>query len=200
MPTTSRLLELLNNQLHITVSSIHILYQRTHRTGWLRLRMQKLNGGLLSHHHERNALGSAETKWWRCLMIRILSPAHVSFFSWTFGEMIGRYDVVAIPFIYCDTSNDSSLATHVSPVEVNQGLANLRKGGTIITSLNLPAQSFYQSRKTLLDLCDRASIKQVIFYCGRPVNLSWPWCSNINGGQAHHKAEALAAPGGCKTT
>ncbi|KIM97974.1 hypothetical protein OIDMADRAFT_43852 [Oidiodendron maius Zn] len=40
------------------------------------------------------------------------------------------------------------------------------EGGTIITSLNLPAQSFYQSRKTLLDLCDRASIKQVIFYCG----------------------------------
>jgi len=41
------------------------------------------------------------------------------------------------------------------------------QGGTIKTSLNLPAQSFYQSRKTLLDLCDRASIKQVIFYCGK---------------------------------
>jgi len=40
------------------------------------------------------------------------------------------------------------------------------EGGTIKTSLNLPAQSFYQSRKTLLDLCDRAGIKQVIFYCG----------------------------------
>lgn len=40
------------------------------------------------------------------------------------------------------------------------------EGGTIKTSLNLPAQSFYQSRKTLLDLCDRANIKQVIFYCG----------------------------------
>jgi hypothetical protein len=40
------------------------------------------------------------------------------------------------------------------------------KGGAITTSLNLPAQSFYQSRKPLLDLCDRASIKQVIFYCG----------------------------------
>jgi len=43
----------------------------------------------------------------------------------------------------------------------------LFKGGTIKTSLNLPAQSFYQSRKTLLDLCDRASIKQVIFFCGK---------------------------------
>ncbi|KAG0651539.1 Dual specificity phosphatase Cdc25B [Hyphodiscus hymeniophilus] len=40
------------------------------------------------------------------------------------------------------------------------------EGGTVKTSLNLPAQSFYQSRKTLLDLCDRASITQVIFYCG----------------------------------
>jgi len=40
------------------------------------------------------------------------------------------------------------------------------EGGTIKFSLNLPAQSFYQSRKTLLDLCDRAGIKQVIFYCG----------------------------------
>ncbi|KAJ5037364.1 uncharacterized protein L3040_007540 [Drepanopeziza brunnea f. sp. 'multigermtubi'] len=40
------------------------------------------------------------------------------------------------------------------------------EGGTIKTSLNLPAQSFYQSRKTLLELCDRASITRVIFYCG----------------------------------
>ncbi|TAQ90125.1 hypothetical protein B7494_g1528 [Chlorociboria aeruginascens] len=43
------------------------------------------------------------------------------------------------------------------------------EGGTIKTSLNLPAQSFYQTRKTLFDLCDRAGIKQVIFYCGWPV-------------------------------
>lgn len=40
------------------------------------------------------------------------------------------------------------------------------QGGTIKTSLNVPAQSFYQSRKTLLDLCDRAGISNVIFYCG----------------------------------
>lgn len=40
------------------------------------------------------------------------------------------------------------------------------EGGTIKTSLNLPAQSFYQSRKTLLDLCDRAAVKKIIFYCG----------------------------------
>ena len=41
------------------------------------------------------------------------------------------------------------------------------EGGTILSSLNLPAQSFYQSRKTLLDLCERAGIKQVVFYCGK---------------------------------
>jgi arsenical-resistance protein 2 len=46
---------------------------------------------------------------------------------------------------------------------INEGT----QGGTIKTSINLPAQSFYQSRKTLLDLCDRANIKTVIFYCGK---------------------------------
>jgi arsenical-resistance protein 2 len=40
------------------------------------------------------------------------------------------------------------------------------EGGTIKTSLNLPAQSFYQTRKTLLDLLDRGDFKKVIFYCG----------------------------------
>ncbi|KAH7391359.1 Rhodanese-like domain-containing protein [Cadophora sp. MPI-SDFR-AT-0126] len=51
------------------------------------------------------------------------------------------------------------------------------EGGTIKTSLNLPAQSFYQSRKTLLDLCDRASIKKVIFYCGSSSGRG-PRCAN----------------------
>lgn len=44
--------------------------------------------------------------------------------------------------------------------------ADSQKGGTILTSLNLPAQSFYQSRKTLLDMCDRGKFEKVIFYCG----------------------------------
>ncbi|EPE36027.1 Rhodanese/Cell cycle control phosphatase [Glarea lozoyensis ATCC 20868] len=46
-----------------------------------------------------------------------------------------------------------------------QSLTRGTQGGTIRTSINLPAQSFYQSRKTLVDLCDRAEIKTVIFYC-----------------------------------
>jgi arsenical-resistance protein 2 len=40
------------------------------------------------------------------------------------------------------------------------------EGGTIKTSLNLPAQSFYQTRKTLFDLLERGGFKMVIFYCG----------------------------------
>jgi len=51
------------------------------------------------------------------------------------------------------------------------------EGGTIKTSINLPAQSFYQTRKTLLDLCERAGIQKVIFYCGAS-NGRGPRCAN----------------------
>lgn len=40
------------------------------------------------------------------------------------------------------------------------------EGGTIRGSINLPAQSFYMNRAVLYDLCKRANIKQVAFYCG----------------------------------
>jgi arsenical-resistance protein 2 len=40
------------------------------------------------------------------------------------------------------------------------------EGGTIRGSLNLPAQSFYMNRGVLYDLCTRAGVKQVAFYCG----------------------------------
>jgi arsenical-resistance protein 2 len=40
------------------------------------------------------------------------------------------------------------------------------EGGTIKGSLNLPAQSFYVNRAVLYDLCKRAGITQVAFYCG----------------------------------
>ena len=39
-------------------------------------------------------------------------------------------------------------------------------GGTVTSSINLPAHSFYPTRKTLYDLCTRAGIRKVIFYCG----------------------------------
>jgi arsenical-resistance protein 2 len=40
------------------------------------------------------------------------------------------------------------------------------EGGTIKGSINLPAQSFYMNRGVLLDLCKRAGVKRVAFYCG----------------------------------
>ena len=39
-------------------------------------------------------------------------------------------------------------------------------GGTIKTSLNMPMESFWQSRKVLFDICDRAGFVRVIFYDG----------------------------------
>ncbi|KAL8785799.1 MAG: hypothetical protein Q9213_003177 [Squamulea squamosa] len=43
---------------------------------------------------------------------------------------------------------------------------NDHQGGTIKGSLNLPAQSLYQSLPTLYDLCLAAGVKQVIWWCG----------------------------------
>ncbi|KAF2026499.1 hypothetical protein EK21DRAFT_73983 [Setomelanomma holmii] len=39
------------------------------------------------------------------------------------------------------------------------------EGGTIKGSINLPAHSFYMNRAVLYDLCRRAGIKNVAFYC-----------------------------------
>jgi arsenical-resistance protein 2 len=41
------------------------------------------------------------------------------------------------------------------------------EGGAIQGSINLPAHSFYMNRGVLLDLCKRAGVKKVAFYCGR---------------------------------
>lgn len=41
------------------------------------------------------------------------------------------------------------------------------EGGTIKGSLNLPAHSFYLNRAPLFDLCKRAGVKKVAFYCGK---------------------------------
>lgn len=40
------------------------------------------------------------------------------------------------------------------------------EGGTVATSINLPEQSFYQTRPAVYRLCKQAGIKRVIFYCG----------------------------------
>lgn len=41
------------------------------------------------------------------------------------------------------------------------------EGGTITTSINLPAQSFYQSRQIVYQLCNQAGIDLLLFYCGK---------------------------------
>lgn len=41
------------------------------------------------------------------------------------------------------------------------------EGGTIKGSINLPAHSFYLNRAVLYDLCKRAGVKKVAFYCGK---------------------------------
>ncbi|KAF2468268.1 Rhodanese-like protein [Lindgomyces ingoldianus] len=50
------------------------------------------------------------------------------------------------------------------------------EGGAIKGSLNLPAHSFYMNRAVLYDLCKRAGVKQVAFYCGSS-NGRGPRCS-----------------------
>ncbi|KAK3498700.1 hypothetical protein B0T13DRAFT_511834 [Neurospora crassa] len=39
-------------------------------------------------------------------------------------------------------------------------------GGTVSSSINLPAHSFFPTRKSLYALCRQAGIQKVIFYCG----------------------------------
>jgi len=79
------------------------------------------------------------------------------------------------------------------------------EGGTIRTSLNCPAQSFYQTRKTLLDLCDRASIEHVIFYCGSsrgrgPRCASWlqDYIDDVAKFAPRSKVRVLVLKGGIK--
>ncbi|KAF7550111.1 hypothetical protein G7046_g8125 [Stylonectria norvegica] len=40
------------------------------------------------------------------------------------------------------------------------------EGGTVATSVNFPAQSFYQTRAAIYRLCKQAGIRRIIFYCG----------------------------------
>ncbi|KAM3533343.1 hypothetical protein MY4038_003350 [Beauveria bassiana] len=42
-------------------------------------------------------------------------------------------------------------------------------GGTVATSINLPAQSFFQTRPVVYQLCKQAGIERIIFYCGSSV-------------------------------
>lgn len=69
-------------------------------------------------------------------------------------------------------------------------------GGTLSSSVNLPAHSFYPTRKTLYDLCTRAGIKKVIFYCGMSVKCRYSPLTH----QGNPTDGAHDAPPGCRTT
>lgn len=56
------------------------------------------------------------------------------------------------------------------------------EGGTVATSINLPAQSLYPTRKVVYDLAKQAGVKKVIFYCGEflhtcPIRAIFYFCS-----------------------
>ncbi|UNI23346.1 hypothetical protein JDV02_009174 [Purpureocillium takamizusanense] len=40
------------------------------------------------------------------------------------------------------------------------------EGGTVASSINLPAQTLYQTRPVVYQLCRQAGVKTIIFYCG----------------------------------
>ena len=42
------------------------------------------------------------------------------------------------------------------------------EGGSVATSINLPAHTLYQTRPALHQLCRQAGIKTIIFFCGAP--------------------------------
>lgn len=48
------------------------------------------------------------------------------------------------------------------------------EGGTIATSLNLPAHTLYQTRPVIYQLCKQANVKTIIFYCGELLHfITW---------------------------
>jgi arsenical-resistance protein 2 len=53
------------------------------------------------------------------------------------------------------------------------------EGGTVTTSINLPAQSLYPTRKQVYDLAKQAGTKKLIFYCGEYIP-AWKSASEPN--------------------
>ncbi|KAK7430180.1 hypothetical protein QQZ08_003365 [Neonectria magnoliae] len=64
------------------------------------------------------------------------------------------------------------------------------EGGTVSTSINLPAHTFYQTRPVIYQLCKQAGIQRIIFYCGKDLD----YLNEV--GETGIKAEILA--GGIK--
>ena len=74
-------------------------------------------------------------------------------------------------------------------------------GGTVESSINLPAHSFYPTRKIAYELCKQAGIKSVIFYCGQSCIPCLPsYLSSLRSlRQAPRTAVAPDALHGCRT-
>lgn len=71
-------------------------------------------------------------------------------------------------------------------------------GGTVATSINLPAQSFFQTRPVVYQLCKQAGIERIIFYCGK----TFEQCSGFltETLQEVQGGEVPELRGGCRTT
>lgn len=74
------------------------------------------------------------------------------------------------------TSGDLKEARKYLLVDVRR---NDWEGGTIATSINLPAQSLYQTRPIIYQLCQQAGIEQVFFYCDK--HLCYNYIGKIHG-------------------
>ncbi|KAG9258135.1 Rhodanese-like domain-containing protein [Emericellopsis atlantica] len=75
------------------------------------------------------------------------------------------------------------------------------EGGTIATSINLPAQSFYQTRPVTYQLCKQAGIKKIIFYCGSSNGRgprSANWMQDYLNEVGEQDIQALILTGGIK--
>ncbi|KAF6843722.1 hypothetical protein CMUS01_01829 [Colletotrichum musicola] len=75
------------------------------------------------------------------------------------------------------------------------------EGGTIATSINFPAQSLYQTRPVIHQLCKQAGIKRVIFYCGSSNGRgprSANWLQDYFDEIGETAAQALILRGGIK--
>ena len=60
-----------------------------------------------------------------------------------------------------------SLADHPRDFLIVDARRSDCTGGTVRGAMNLPAHSFYPTRKALYNLCRQAGITKVIFYCGK---------------------------------
>jgi hypothetical protein len=75
------------------------------------------------------------------------------------------------------------------------------EGGTIATSINLPAHTFYQTRPQVYQLVKQAGVKRIIFYCGKYFIFSRGYSNMLLIIlQEAPMAEVHDALGGCKTT